>query len=69
MMELDKIYNSPDLTDAEVDDFCKAANKLLENKGLAPLALPDMSRRSVRLAYNERVAARKAAQMQKEGTK
>ena len=67
--ELDKIYDSPDLTDAEVDDFCKAANKLLENKGLAPLALPDLSRRSVRLAYNERVAARKAAQMQKEGTK
>ena len=67
--ELDKIYNSPDLSDAEVDDFCKAANKMLEGKGLAPLALPDMSRRSVRLAYNERVAARKAAQMQKEGTK
>ena len=67
--ELDKIYDSPELTDAEVDDFCRAANKLLEGKGLAPLALPDMSRRSVRLAYNERVAARKAAQKKKEATK
>jgi len=49
-----------------VDDFCKAANKMLEGKGLAPLALPDMTRRSVRLAYNEKVAARRAAQNQKE---
>lgn len=64
--ELDRIYDNPDLSDAEVDDFCKAANKMLEGKGLAPLALPDMTRRSVRLAYNEKVAARKAAQNQKE---
>ena len=67
--ELDKIYDNPDLSDAEVDDFCKAANKMLEGKGLAPLALPDMTRRSVRLAYNEKVAARKAAQNQKETTR
>ena len=67
--ELDRIYDNPDLSDAEVDDFCKAANKMLEGKGLAPLALPDMTRRSVRLAYNEKVAARKAAQNQKETAK
>ena len=67
--ELDRIYDNPDLSDAEVDDFCKAANKMLEGKGLAPLALPDMTRRSVRLAYNEKVAARKAAQNQKETTR
>ena len=52
-----------------MDDFYKAANKLLESKGLAPLALPDTSKRRMRLAYNERVAARKAAQKQKEETK
>ena len=62
--ELDKIYDNPDLQDAEVDDFFKAANKLLESKGLPQLQLPDMSRRSVRLAYNKRVAARKAEQKQ-----
>ena len=70
--ELDKVYDNPDLTDDEAGDFFKAANKLLESKGLAPLALPDMSKRSLRLVYNERVAARKAAQKQQEqqeGTK
>ena len=67
--ELDKIYDNPDLQDAEVDDFFKAANKLLESKGLAQLQLPDLSRRSVRLAYNKRVAARKAAQKQEEEKK
>lgn len=67
--ELDKIYDSANLSDDEVDDFFKAANKLLESKGLAPLALPDMSKRSMRLAYNERVAARKAAQKQQEQQK
>lgn len=67
--ELDKIYDNPDLQDAEVDDFFKAANKLLESKGLPQLQLPDMSRRSVRLAYNKRVAARKAAQKQQKETK
>ena len=67
--ELDKIYDSANLSDDEVNDFFKAANKLLESKGLAPLALPDMSKRSMRLAYNERVAARKAAQKQQEQQK
>ena len=59
--ELDKIYADPTLTDAEVEDFCAAANKMLESKGLKSLPLPNLTRRSVRLQHFQRMAERKAA--------
>lgn len=42
--ELDKIYSNPDMTDADLDDALKAANMMLENKGIAPLEMSEFSR-------------------------
>lgn len=59
--ELDRIHENPELSDRDVEDFCVAANKLLQEKGLAPIPLPDLTRRSIRLKHAQRRAELKAA--------
>lgn len=54
--QLDEIYNSPKYTDADVKDFCTAANMMLENNGLDPLPYPDLTERTMELQYNLRHA-------------
>lgn len=58
--ELRKVHDDPDLSDAEVEDFCKAANQLLKQKGLAEMPLPNLARRSIRLRHNQIRAEKKA---------
>ncbi len=60
--ELDRIHANPDLTDQDVEDFCKAANELLAAKGLPQMPLPNLARRSIQLKHAQRRAERKAAQ-------
>ena len=59
--ELDKIHANPDLSDKDVEDFCKAANELLASKGLPQMPLPNLARRSIQLKHAQRRAERKAA--------
>ena len=65
--ELNKIYASPDLTDKDVEDFCLAANQMLEQKGLKPMTIPNLTRRSIRLRHYQKMAERKAAKAAAEG--
>ena len=58
--ELDKIQEDDAYSDEEVEDFCKAANKMLEAKGLPPMQFPDIARRSFRIRAVRRMAERKA---------
>lgn len=51
--ELNKIYANPELTDAEVADFCEAANEMLESRGLDPMPYPDLTSRSIFFLYDE----------------
>ncbi|MBQ7651247.1 MAG: hypothetical protein IJS15_09820 [Victivallales bacterium] len=53
---LDEIYNSPKYTDADVKDFCTAANMMLKDHGLEPLPYPDLTERTLELQYNLRHA-------------
>lgn len=59
--QLDEIYNSPKYTDADVKDFCTAANMLLKENGLQPLPYPDLTERTLELQYNLRHAEEDAA--------
>lgn len=54
--QLDEIYNSPKYTDADVKDFCTAANMMLKENGLQPLPYPDLTERTLELQYNLRHA-------------
>ena len=56
--DLSDIYNAPEYSDAEVKDFCTAANKMLEEKGLNPLPYPNLTERSLELHYNQKAAER-----------
>ena len=47
--ELAKVRNNPDVSDEDVDDLFRAANKIRESKGLPAQAVPDFSKRSIRL--------------------
>ena len=67
--ELNKIYANADLTDKDVEDFCLAANQMLEQKGLKPMAIPNLTRRSIRLKHYQKMAERKAAKAAAEGNK
>ena len=50
--QLNEIYNSPKYTDADVKDFCTAANMMLKDNGLQPLPYPDLTERTLELQYN-----------------
>lgn len=60
--ELDKIHDNPNYTDQDVEDFCNAANKMLESKGLKPMPIPSLARRAFHLKRLERMAAEEAAE-------
>lgn len=60
--ELNELHENPDLSDADVEDFFKAANKMLEQKGLKPMEIPNLAKRSIRL---QRRLARQAGREQK----
>ena len=49
--ELDGIYADNQISDDEVKDFCAAANKMLEEKGLDPIPYPDLTARSLELTH------------------
>ena len=57
--ELDRIHADPELSDDEVEDFCRAANKLLESKGLPKMTMPNLARRSIQLMHAQRRAERR----------
>lgn len=59
--ELDRIHANPDLTDKDVEDYCKAANELLASKGLPQMPMPNLARRGIQLVHAKRRAERKAA--------
>ena len=65
--ELNKIHANPDLSDNDVEDFCKAANALLESKGLPQMPLPNLARRGIRLKHAQRRAEKRAAKKATEG--
>lgn len=60
--ELNELHENPDLSDADVEDFFKAANQMLEQKGLKPMEIPNLAKRSIRL---QRRLARQAEREQK----
>ena len=45
--ELNEIKKDDSLSTEEIDDFVKAANKMLEEKGIAPIKLSPISRRAM----------------------
>ena len=47
--ELAKVRNNPDVSDEDVEDLFRAANKIRESKGLPAQTVPDFSKRSIRL--------------------
>lgn len=57
--ELHDIRFNPDVSDEDVKDFFRAANKMREAKGLAPIEIPSLAYRALTLS---RRAERKAAQ-------
>ena len=59
--EIERIHTNPDYTDADVEDFCNAANKLLESKGLPPMPFPNLTRRSIHILRAQRQAEKRAA--------
>ena len=59
--EIERIHTNPDYSDADVEDFCKAANQLLESKGLPPMPFPDLTRRSIHILRAQRQAEKRAA--------
>ena len=59
--ELNKIHENPDYSDADVTDFCKAANEMLKAKGLNPMPIPNLARRGIQLRHAQIRAERKAA--------
>lgn len=65
--ELNKIRANPDLSDNDVEDFCKAANALLASKGLPQMPLPSLARRGIRLKHAQRRAEKRAAKKAAEG--
>jgi hypothetical protein len=62
--ELTKIRLDPTYTDADIGDFVKAANTLLQEKGLAPVQMPNLVRRglSIRMAAANRAKKEKKAE-------
>jgi len=62
--ELTKIRLDPTYTDADIGDFVKAANTLLQEKGLAPIQMPNLVRRglSIRMAAANRAKKEKKAE-------
>ena len=66
--ELTKIRLDATYTDADIGDFVKAANTLLQEKGLAPIPMPNLVRRglSIRMAAANREKKRKAAEAAQE---
>lgn len=46
--ELKKLRNNPDLTDADIDAFEEAANKVLDSKGIAPIKIGPLTRLRLR---------------------
>ena len=58
--EIERIHTNPDYTDADVEDFCKAANELLKSKGLPPMPFPDLTRRSIHIQRAQRQAEKRA---------
>ena len=58
MDQLREIRENPSMTDDDVKDAFAAANKMLEQKGLAPLYIPKLTRRTLQL---QRSLERKAA--------
>lgn len=52
--------NNPNMTDADVRDYVVAANKLREQKGLAPLKIPSLRGRAKRLERQQRREAKRA---------
>ena len=65
--ELDKIHANPELSDKDVEDFCRAANELLASKGLPPMPLPNLARRGIQLKHAQRRAELKAAKETSKG--
>lgn len=47
--ELANVRNNPDVSDEDVEDLFHAANKIRKSKGLPAQAVPDFSKRSIRL--------------------
>ena len=62
--ELTKIRLDASYTDADIGDFVKAANSLLQEKGLAPIPMPNLVRRglSIRMAAANRAKKEKKAE-------
>lgn len=49
--EISKVRDNPDCSDADFEDFVKAANLMLKNKGMPEMAMPNLARRSFRLKF------------------
>ena len=62
--EIERIHTNPDYTDSDVEDFCNAANKLLESKGLPSMPFPDLTRRSIHILRAQRQAEKRAEREQ-----
>jgi len=60
--DLQKIYEAPEYSDEDVKDFCEAANKMLEEKGIAPMPYPDLTERCIELQYNKHALERNEGQ-------
>ena len=58
--QIREIHDNPDMTDADVEDAFKAANVMLEKKGLPALNVPKLTRRAFKLQRLQERAARKA---------
>ncbi len=62
---LSEARKNPDLSDGEVQDFFRAANKMREERGLPPMKVPSLARRGFMLAHRaERLQAEAAAKQQ-----
>ena len=51
--------NNPNMTDADVQDYVRAANKMREEKGLAPIKVPSLRGRARRLEHLQRIKDKK----------
>lgn len=59
--ELRAANNNADISNADLQDYYRAANKILEKKGLDPIEVPAFKGRARRLERNQKWAASRAA--------
>lgn len=62
IQQLHEVRFNPDMSDEDVKDFFRAANKMREERGMAPIKVPSLAYRALSLSrMSERQAAKKAA--------